>query len=130
MGRILAIDYGEKRLGIAISDETKTIALSKPYVSAATREEIIKLVNDYEVEEILIGLPVGLKGVEGESARKARAFGTWIEEQTGRAVKFIDERFSTKEIQREIGKSSRGREIIDSLVAQRMLERYLEIERT
>lgn len=128
MGRILAVDYGEKRLGIAVSDETKTIAFPKPYVSGSKRGEIIKLVKDYEVEEVLIGLPVGLKGVEGESAQKARAFGTWIEEQTGCAVKFIDERFSTKEVQREVGKSSRGRDIIDSMVAQRMLERYLEIQ--
>jgi len=126
MGRILAIDYGEKRLGIALSDETKTIAQPKPHIEASKREEIIELVKELDVEKILIGFPVNLKGEETRSARRVRLFVDWIEKNINLPVELIDERFSTKEVQKEIGKSSRGRERIDSLVAARMLERYLK----
>ena len=126
MGRILAVDYGEKRLGIAISDETKTIAIPRPHIEASKRDQIVQVVKDCDVEKILLGFPVNLKGEEGRSAQKVRLFKDWIQKNINLPVELIDERFSTKEVQKEIGKSSRARKLIDSLVAARMLERYLK----
>ena len=126
MGRVLAIDYGEKRLGIAISDKTKKIAFPKPYLAASKRDEIIKLAKEFDVEKILIGFPVNLKGERTAAGQKVNSFEEWIKKNIKLSIELNDERYSTKEIQNELGKSSRGRELIDSLVAQRMLERYLE----
>ena len=122
MGRILAIDYGEKRVGIAISDATKTIAQPKPYILNTEKQKLIEFIKTSEVEEILLGLPIGLSGQDTKSTQKVREFQSWLQGQASVPIKLIDERFTTKEIQR----SQKDREMIDSLVAQKMLERYLE----
>lgn|SRR3990167_7967207 len=122
MGRIAAIDYGTKRVGVAVSDETKTIAIPKPYFLNDEKTKLIEFIIENEVEEILLGLPLAMSGGETESTGKAREFGQWLKEQTGLPIKLIDERLTTKEVQR----SETNRELIDSLVAQKMLERYLE----
>ena len=129
MSRILALDYGSKRIGVALSDETKKIAFAKPYVSRNMMSELVMLIAEEQVSEIIMGLTVSLSGEETAAAAAARKFGALITEQTGLSVKFIDERFSTKEILREHkrDKGYRGdRGAIDSLVAQKMLQRYLE----
>ena len=122
MGRILALDYGTKRIGVALSDETKIIAIPKPYLLYSEKQKLIQLVKDSEVEAILLGLPLGLSGQETESTKKVRKFGDWLREETNLPVRMIDERLTTKEAQG----LTKDRELIDSLVAQKMLERYLE----
>ncbi len=122
MGRILALDYGTKRIGIAVSDETKTISIPKAYILMAEKALLVEFISQNQVEKILIGLPTGLSGQETESTKKARDFMVWLERETHLPVEFIDERLTTKEVLRE----EKDRELIDSLVAQKMLERYLE----
>ena len=122
LGRILALDYGTKRIGIAVTDETKTISIPKPYILNAEKEKLNEFVKENEVEEILLGLPLGLSGQETESTKKVREFGAWLKETINLLVRLIDERLTTQEIRR----TETNKELIDSLVAQKMLERYLE----
>ena len=132
MSRILALDYGSKRIGVALSDETKKIAFAKPYVSRNMVSELVMLVAEEEVSEIIMGLPLTLSGEEAAAAENARKFAEALTEATGLAVKLIDERFSTKEVLRETRENKgymgdRGdKGIIDSLVAQKMLQNYLD----
>ena len=121
MGRILALDYGTKRIGVAVSDETKTIAQPRPYILYSEKRKLIEFIGQNEVEEILLGLPIGLSGQETESTKKAREFEAWLKAETKLPVKLIDERMTTQEAMRE----EKNREFVDSLVAQKMLERYL-----
>ncbi len=121
MGRILAIDYGTKRIGIALSDEMRIISQPKPYILNAEKDKLITFITENEVEEILLGLPVGLAGQETESTKKAKDFKEWLENKTLLPVKFIDERLTTQEAMRE----EKNRELIDSLVAQKMLDSYI-----
>ena len=122
MGRILALDFGTKRIGVAVSDETKIISTPKPYFLNSEKGKLIEFIKDNEVEEILLGLPLGLASQETESTKKTREFEKWLRDRTELPVKFIDERLSTQEIRR----TETNKELIDSLVAQKMLERYLE----
>lgn len=122
MGRILSLDYGSKRIGVAVSDETKTISQTRPYVLNQEKEKLIQFIAENEIEEILLGLPIGMSGQETESTKKAREFESWLKEKTNLPIKLIDERMTTQEIRR----TETDKELIDSLVAQKMLERYLE----
>ncbi|OGE76263.1 MAG: hypothetical protein A3C85_00285 [Candidatus Doudnabacteria bacterium RIFCSPHIGHO2_02_FULL_48_21] len=125
MGRVLAIDYGSKRIGIAVSDETKTIAQPKPYVPRDEKEKLIEYINQNEIEEILLGLPIALSGKETAATEKVKNFAAWLKQKIDLPLTMIDERLTTKEILR----TEKDRELIDSLVAQKMLERYLEKNR-
>ena len=122
MSKILAIDYGEKRLGIALSDETKTIAIPKPYINADEKEELLTLIEKNNIEVILLGLPLNLQGQDSIMTGKVRDFAEWLKQKVNLPIHLIDERFSSQEIAR----TTKDREAIDSLVAQKMLERHLE----
>lgn len=121
MGKILALDYGSKRIGVAVTDETKTIAIPKPYMLNAEKEKLIDFIKENSVEEILLGLPIGLSGQETESTKKVKEFQSWLENQTNLPIKLVDERFTTQEVRR----FETNRELIDSLVAQKILERFI-----
>ena len=122
VGRIIALDYGSKRIGIAVSDETKTISQPKPYILNAEKEKLITFIKENEIEEILLGLPIALSGKETQSTIKVQDFERWLKEKTNLPIKMIDERLTTQEIRR----TETDKELIDSLVAQKMLERYLD----
>lgn len=122
MSKVLALDYGTVRIGVALSDETKKIAFVRAYIPAKRLDDLVMLIAEEEVEEIIMGLPKNLAGQETAAAVRAREFAEKLTEQSGLPVRFLDERFSTKEILRERPQ----REHIDSLVAQRMLQNYLD----
>lgn len=122
MTKVLALDYGTKRIGIALSDETKTIAMPKPYIPTSEKGVLLDLIKNNEVEKVLLGLPTGLSGQDTDMTREVRGFGEWLKINVALPIEFIDERFSSKEVER----ITTDRELIDSIVAQQMLERYLE----
>ena len=122
MGRILALDYGTKRIGVALSDATKRISQPKPYILNSEKDKLGELIKDNEVEEILLGLPLGLSSQITASTKKVREFQMWLKQKFYIPIKMIDERLTTKEAKR----METNKELIDSLVAQKMLERYLE----
>src|ERR1700761_7921830 len=107
MARSMAFDYGERRIGLAVSDPTRTIA--SPLTTLARRPgkrppwpEIARLVQESEVDEVVIGLPLGLDGNEGPWAAEVRSFGGEMERRTGLPVRWVDERMTSVMAERAI----------------------------
>jgi len=132
--RHLGIDFGSKRIGIAISDPLNIIARPIQYIynSDKTVDEIKKLFVEYEIEAIVIGMPFNLKGEIGQKGQDVEQF---INDVLGiLGVKIIkwDERFSTKQAHQTLRdmnvkkKQRESKEIIDSMAAAIMLQSYLD----
>jgi putative Holliday junction resolvase len=135
-GRVLAVDYGERRIGIALSDPTRTIA--SPLATLARRAgkrppwpEIVRLVRENEVGSLVVGLPLDLRGEEGPWAAEVRAFGDELARRTGLPVHWVDERLSSVHAERAVRslglrRSQREeKERIDAAAAAIILETHL-----
>jgi putative Holliday junction resolvase len=128
------VDYGHRRVGLAISDAARRIAsplaLHERRDAAQDARFFQQLIQDERIETIVVGLPVHSSGREGGKAAEARAFGQWLQQVTGRPVVFWDERFTTVEAERfllDAGLTSRQRKArIDMVAAQILLQSYLE----
>jgi putative Holliday junction resolvase len=130
---IAAIDYGGARIGVALSDEQRTMAL--PHATylrqsaVADAEWFRRLVREYQVTLLVVGLPVHLDGRESRESRAAREFGRWLTAESGVAVVFFDERFTTAEADEELrgrGLTARQRKTRrDMLAAQILLRDFL-----
>ncbi len=130
--RVLAVDYGEKRVGLALSDPLGLISQPLKVVPRSRAlEEISRLVEERKVERIVVGLPLNMDGTEGEMARRARAFGESLR-SIGVEVVFFDERltsFEAEEVMRSAGLSWKKRKKkVDALAAALILKSYLERE--
>lgn len=133
IGRILALDIGEVRVGVSVSDPLGITTTSPGYVTGAGRKEkiahIIEIIKEYEPVLILIGLPLNMDGTKGESAKKALKFMKLLKRETEIPIKAIDERLTTKEAERLLKVSdvtiSGRREVIDGMAASLILQRYL-----
>jgi putative Holliday junction resolvase len=132
--RLLGVDYGDVRIGLAISDPTRLIASPlATYERVGTDRDagyFRRLVEAEHVGGLVVGLPIHLSGEEGEKARAARAYGAWLAEATGLKVVFWDERYTTKiaeEALRDAGLSAgRRKQRRDKVAAQVMLQSYLD----
>lgn len=131
--RIMAIDYGDARTGIAISDltgllagETRVIQAKK---EAVVLEEIQKLAESYQVTEYVLGYPKNMNGTLGPRAEKSEAFAKRLEEASGRPVILWDERRTTVDAHRILSETgNRGKkrkEKVDAVAATLILEGYL-----
>ncbi len=122
MSRILAIDYGEKRIGLALSDLEQKFAFE---FEIWTPEEIFAklpdLIKEKEVSKIVLGHPLNLSGQETQKTAEVLEFQKKIAEISGLEVELFDERLSSKMAQNISGSSKN----IDSLAAQIFLENYL-----
>ncbi|MBA3961991.1 MAG: Holliday junction resolvase RuvX [Chthoniobacterales bacterium] len=134
MKRVMGIDYGSARIGVALSDElqmlahpTETIAVAKTPNPAA---RIAAIVAERNVERIVVGLPRHMNGSVGASAEEAQAFAQKLRELVTCEVRTWDERLSTVAAHRalqEAGKTSRQtRGYIDQVAAQLLLQSYLD----
>lgn len=132
--RILAIDYGEKRIGIAVSDPLGITA--QPFATldndGTELEKIAGIIKDKEVTKIIIGLPLRLDGTQSESSMKVLAFVELLKKSLPAElteIELIDERFSSKEINSrlvEFDVSRKKRKTsVDKLAATLILETYL-----
>jgi putative Holliday junction resolvase len=137
MGRILALDYGTRRIGVAVSDPTRTIA--SPLTTLARRAgkrppwaRLAAILEEREVEEVIIGLPLDLDGNEGDWADEVRRFGAEVERRFDLPVHWMDERLSSvrgEEAVRNIGlrkKERERKERVDAAAAAIILQDYLE----
>ncbi|MBI4049710.1 MAG: Holliday junction resolvase RuvX [Candidatus Doudnabacteria bacterium] len=130
--RILALDWGSKRVGAAISDEEGKIAFPMEHAieTKNATEEIKKIIIEHNVGRVLVGLPRSTEGSEGHSAGLLRKFASSLAQQTGIEITFLDERFTTVEatkLLRTQGLSEKKqRPIKDNLAAQIMLQRFLD----
>jgi putative Holliday junction resolvase len=133
-GRLLGLDYGTKRLGLALSNPEQTIATPlETYLRRDARQDekhLQRIVQEYGIVGFVVGLPVHISGDEGEKAREARAFGQWASEAANRPVCFTDERYTTviaDEHLHAAGLSPKKRQALrDQLAAQILLQGYLE----
>lgn len=134
----LGIDLGEKRVGVAVSDEMGMLATPLTTLEFRGRKqlagEIQKLVEAYGVNEIIVGLPKTLKGEIGPAAQKITEHVDWFRSQFACPWIFWDERLSTQEVERFLISADvsreRRREVRDQLAAQRILQNYLDYKKS
>ena len=136
--RIMAIDYGDARTGIAISDPTGLLAgyttvihSRKPEVVAA---ELARLVEEHRVEELVMGFPRNMDGTEGPRAELYRAFAAQLGQVTGLTPVLWDERRTTVEAHNILHASGKRmkqhKKTVDAVAATLILEGYLTRRRT
>lgn len=137
-GRLLGVDWGERRIGLALSDESQTLAqpLATLTRRAGKRFPMIALLTqltEHAVTGVVVGLPLDEHGAEGESARAARALALDIERRSGLPVALWDERMTTARVKQaihEMGGTTRGRKgDVDALAATLLLQHYLDARR-
>ena len=123
--KVLALDYGAARTGVAVSDATGTIARPLGVVSrAATQDglaELRSLVSQHEVEHVVVGLPLTLRGEHGEQAAETDAFVEALRAAVDVPVETYDERFTTTLAERSGGAADE-----DARAAAHLLESYLQ----
>ena len=132
--RLLGVDYGDVRVGLAVSDPDRKIASPLAVYQRQGRERdadyFRALVREEQVAALVVGLPVHLDGTEGQKAQEARAFGAWLGEVTGLPLAFWDERFSTVEAESALwnaGLTHKKRKARrDRVAAQIFLQAYLD----
>ena len=127
----LGIDYGQKRIGLAISDELETFATPllalkvKSFADALTKLQ--RIIKRLKVDEIIIGLPLSMKGNETKQSIQTRYFANALKSTNGSRIKFRNESFSTKEAEQNLKKSSKkSKEKKDSEAARIILQEYLD----
>jgi putative Holliday junction resolvase len=138
-GRILAVDWGERRIGLALSDETQTLA--QPLTTLTRRAgkrfpmaQLLDQITRHQVAGIVVGLPLTDAGDEGDAAHAARALADDIKRRVGELeVDMWDERMTTARVLaavREMGGSTRGRKAdVDAMAAALLLQHYLDTKR-
>lgn len=131
MNRVLAIDPGSVRVGLAISDPLGITANPLDVVPIGDAvDRIAEIVTDKEVTEIIMGMPLGLHGEEGDSVDKARQLASEVGAATGIEVIFRDERFTTRVAERSMldaGLRRRDRRRrVDKVAASVLLRDYLD----
>lgn len=132
--RILSIDYGERRTGLAITDDLGITAQGLDTIIAGSEEEILKrvaeIVKMYGVGKILLGLPLNMDGSESEKSRKVRAFGEALAGGTSLPVIYWDERMTTmqaKRVMTELEIKTFGKKhMVDRISATLMLQEYMK----
>lgn len=127
--KVMALDYGSARTGVAVSDPTGTLARPVCVVQkAAARkglEYIAKLVGDHEVERVVVGLPLTLKGERGAQAKESEAFAAALGALVAVPVELYDERFTTAQAGRS-GSGAAGSPGEDARAAAHLLESWLQ----
>ncbi len=129
MVRVLAIDFGEKRIGLAISSEDGKIAFHYKTIQNTSFEKAIKeiqeIVKHENVKRAVFGLPLTLKSKESESTGRAREFFTRLKKTVSIPVVLVDERFSTKRARKNLSFKKVPKEAVDQEAARILLEDYL-----
>jgi len=137
VARVLAVDYGEKRIGLAVSDELGITASPLMTLTRRSDEEAIQqiaqLVSKLKVKQIVVGLPRRTDAQEGEMERKVKAFAEKLKQAVSVPVALFDERFTTRiaeQVLLEADLSRRKRkQVRDRLAAVILLQSFLEAQR-
>jgi putative Holliday junction resolvase len=135
--RTLGVDYGTKRIGLAMSDPSGTISSPlglRHRVSASQDGEYFReLVRSHHIARVVVGLPMNMDGSEGEKAQEARRYGAWLAAELGLPVAYYDERLTTMQAESRLKNAGTKRRTRkkrrDMLAAQIMLQAYLDTER-
>ncbi len=133
--RILALDAGSRRVGVAISDELHMIAspITTIDLQRGGWDKLIAIIEEYDPEFVLIGLPTGLSGREGPQAAAVRRFAEKVRELTGRKTRFHDERLTSFMAEQTLigsgRKSKQRKQHIDAVAAALILQSFLDASR-
>lgn len=133
-GRVLALDIGSHRIGLALSDEMRIIASPNGYLKRTKFEddisELLVMIEEHQVTQLLVGLPKRLDGSHGDMADAAKQFANEIHERCGIKIKMWDERFSTHAAERVLiegnVRRSKRKEKIDQTSAVWILQGFLD----
>jgi putative Holliday junction resolvase len=130
-GRVLGLDHGTRRVGLAVSDALRITAQPLEVVTRARAVARVKeIVGQYEITEIVVGLPTSLNGNEGPPAVAARAFGDEVAFATGIEVKYVDERFTTVTAEKAMLQAGAKRQVrrdsLDKVAAAIILQSFLD----
>lgn len=132
--RVMGVDYGDKRVGVALSDPLKIIASAFEVVQNKSQsgviDRLLEIIREYDVDEIVMGLPLQMDGEIGDRALLHKQFGEMLSNASGIEVKYLDERLTSveaEEILIEGGVSRDKRKgLIDKVAAQIILQSYLD----
>ncbi|MFC1489781.1 Holliday junction resolvase RuvX [Candidatus Latescibacterota bacterium] len=132
--RILAVDYGERRTGVAVSDELGITAQGLDTIEVDDESEILNrvasLAEEKNAERVVLGLPLNMDGSESEKSEKVRAFGAKLEEITKNPVVFWDERMTSmqaKRVMQELEiKTYKNKPLVDKISATLILQEYMK----
>jgi len=135
--RLLGLDFGTKRIGVALSDEmgwtSQGLTTIERKGNQKDIEKIGRLVEEHEVEGIVLGLPLNMDGSEGKSAEAVRKFAALLQERLKTAVHLWDERLSSWEAEGILKeaqvKPKKRKQVVDKLAAALILKSYLEAQR-
>jgi putative pre-16S rRNA nuclease len=137
-GRLLGVDWGERRIGLALSDESRTLAQPLTTLTRRTGKRFpmrrfLTLLENHAVTGVVVGLPLDQEGAEGEAAAAARALAADIARRSRQPVELWDERLTTAralQAVRAMGGSTKGRkDDVDALAATLLLQHYLDAKR-
>ena len=135
--KILSVDYGDARTGLAISDSSEFLASPIGTITEYNAEKLAEKIKaeaaSRGAQQIVMGLPVNMNGTKGERAQKCEAFGKLLEEKTGLEVVMWDERSTTVSAHRILNEVNvRGKKrkaVVDAVAAVLILESYLAYRR-
>lgn len=133
----MSLDLGEKRIGVALSDETQLIARSYAVIERSSRRadfaQIAEVVRDEDVTFLVVGLPINLDGSEGPIARWVRDYTAELADHLGLAYTFWDESFTTAQASASMRvrgrRAKEQRDWIDAVAAAFILQSYLDAQR-
>lgn len=133
-GRILALDYGSKNVGLASSDESGVVVCPLPSIPNTSRQDVLRrlrmAIQEHHIDAIVVGLPLNMDGSCGEAVRRIHHFMGQLRRELRLPVWEVDERLSTVEAM-EMWRSMNARQqrryrTVDSLAAAFILERFLK----
>jgi len=136
VGKVLGIDYGLKRIGLATSDLSRTIA--SPLVTIQNKGEkkniqaVTEIIQNHNIQGIMCGIALGIDGMETTMSRITREFGEKLAEISGLEVVYFNERYSSKEAEEHIRNNlgitrhEKIRELVDKMAASMVLQVYLD----
>jgi len=136
--RIIALDYGKRRIGAAVTDALGITAQPLPTLIVKNNKDAIKqirqLISKYGPVRIVLGLPLSLSGDIGTAAKEVQKFGALLHKRLNVQVEYYDERLTSKQaerVMRDLGeKPSRNKKKVDSLSAVFILQDFLELNTT
>jgi len=132
--RKLGIDYGSKYIGLAVSDRTNTIAQSKEVLKKNDLKDILKIlkeyISNYEIDEIVVGMPTSLNGTKGPRAKKTDEFINFLNNHLEIKVTEWNERYTTmiaekSMIEADLSRKKR-KQLVDKIAAALILQNYLD----
>jgi putative Holliday junction resolvase len=128
-GRVLGLDFGKKRTGVAMTDPTRTVVHPHEPVLKANSSDgiasIAALVASFEVTRIVVGLPMGLQGAESPQAARSRSFAARLAQHVSVPIELHDERFTSRMADRTVAETGSGASR-DSLAACHLLQSWME----